>query len=61
MKKVPKYLYVISTTDEYELPLFVADSVAELSKMSGVQPNTISQSICQKRPGYHKIPWEDLD
>lgn len=36
--RVGKKLYMVVTLDKYELPLYVADSVAELSEWSG---NTI--------------------
>lgn len=40
------------TTDKYELPLVVADSVDELAKLLGVKPNSISwQLVYSKRHG----------
>ena len=36
-----RYYWLIVTADEYELPLVVADSVAELAKMTGINPVVI--------------------
>lgn len=36
-----KYVYVKVTSDEYELPIFVADSVKELAQMCGTSVNSI--------------------
>lgn len=52
-----RYLYIMVTSDEYELPMAVADSQAELVKMTGVDPSGLSKSL--KRDGwskYQKIP-----
>lgn len=49
MKKKPKFLYMEVTRDKYELPVAVADSPAELSKMVGTKATTISQQICIKK------------
>lgn len=57
-----KYLYIMTTRDEFELPLAVADSTKELSQMTGVAVNTIRQlmSPCNQkdRPhsGFYKVP-----
>lgn len=57
-KKI-KYLYVVTTHDEYELPISVADSVKELSVMTGIPVNTIAVSISLGRPYYYKIDVSD--
>lgn len=54
-----KYLYVVTTQDEYELPIAVGDSVQEVSKMTGIPPKTISTSISLGRPYYYKIDVSD--
>lgn len=44
-------IYIATTPDEYELPLFVADSAAELARMCGYNPQHIYVAINnQKRP-----------
>ena len=58
-----KYLYMELTTDEYELPLCVADSVAELARLRGVSENSVysalSRSEKEKRwSKYGKVPTE---
>lgn len=60
-RKTIKNLYLITTHDEYEFPLFVADSIKELSEMSGVKPQTIAQSIAQGRKGYYRVNVENED
>lgn len=36
-----RYYWMIVTRDKYELPLVVAESVAELAKMTGINPVVI--------------------
>ena len=57
--KTIKYLYVVTTHDEFEIPIAVADSVKELAVMTGIQPKTISISISLGRPYYYKIDVSD--
>lgn len=47
----PDYVYMAVTKDEYELPIAVADSGPELSRMLGLKDNTVTQQIwhCAKR------------
>lgn len=40
-----KTVYMKVTMDEFELPVAVADSVAELAKMVGVKPNAIYHAL----------------
>nr|DAN89962.1 MAG TPA: Protein of unknown function (DUF1580) [Bacteriophage sp.] len=40
-----KYVYVAYSKDKYKLPVFVADSVKELSIVMGISENTISSVI----------------
>lgn len=44
-------LYMATTTDKYELPLFVADSSAELSRKFGINVNTIRTNISRNLKG----------
>ena len=57
-------LYIAVTKDKYELPVAVADSVGELSQMTGATKNSILSCISHgKRDGrhsqYHKVVDED--
>jgi hypothetical protein len=53
MELVPDYVYMMVTKDKYELPIAVADSVSELSKITGYKRQTISETMCRKNPAYH--------
>lgn len=44
-------LYMAVTPDEYELPLYVSDTAAELARHYGLKPNTVSTSISQNKNG----------
>lgn len=60
-----KYYWLAVTTDEYELPLAVADTARELGNMMGLSHNTIE--VCayrgisgsQKGRRYIKVPREE--
>lgn len=47
-------LYMGVTPDKYELPLFVADSLKELSKMSGFDYDSIRHRISKRSSGRNK-------
>lgn len=47
-------LYMKVTTDEFELPIYYADSVRELAKMCGVKSERILDSIRNKPNKYKK-------
>lgn len=53
-KKIKK-LYVATTKDKYELPIAVADSVAELAEILGMRPETISFYLSSGRPGFYRV------
>ena len=42
-------LYMKVTNDEYELPLAVADSIADLARMTGVKPESLYSIISEDR------------
>lgn len=42
-------MYMLISHDKYELPLAVADTINELAKMLGKNPNTISSIMCHAR------------
>lgn len=44
-------LYLAVTPDEYELPLYVAESVEELSYKYGLTPNNIRSKISKNQSG----------
>ena len=46
-----KKLYLAVTPDEFELPLFVADTAKELGDHYGVTANVISSSISHQKNG----------
>ena len=41
MKRKPQYVWLLITTDKYELPLAIADTAVELAGMLGVSPHSI--------------------
>ena len=60
-------LYMGVTPDKYELPLFVADSLKELSKMSGFDYDSIRHRISKNSSGrnrgikFIRIEFEEKD
>lgn len=59
-------LYMLLTSDEYELPIAVADTVVELARLTGSDERTISSGISRhkKRGGFckwRKVEVEDDD
>lgn len=61
-----KYVYVAYSRDKYKLPLYVADSVQELSAMTGIKKQTISSLISRanrlkKECCYMKVDISDTD
>ena len=52
-------LYIKCTTDKYELPIAVADSCNELSRMLGLSLNSVYSMISKEISGFHKIEVED--
>lgn len=54
-----KKLYVRTTTDEYELPIAVADSAGELAEMLGTTKAGIFSSIAHKCKGWYRLELEE--
>lgn len=53
MKK-EKYVWLLVTADEYELPLYVAETVSELADFVGLAPSTIRSAISHaKKKGFN--------
>ena len=48
-------LYVKCTTDEYQLPEIIADSVQELSRKTGRSAGSIATMISKGYPGWYKV------
>ena len=46
-------VYMLTTTDIYELPVAVADSVYELAHMTGTPLETVIKGIDRARRGAH--------
>ena len=51
MEEADMFLWLMITTDKYELPLIVADSPRELAKLAGVSYQNIKTSIYLKNKG----------
>lgn len=50
-------VYMKVTKDEYELPVAIADSIAELAKMLGVTRQHIYDSMRHAKQRGHKTPY----
>ena len=66
--KTPKYLYVATTRDKYELPIAVADSTRELAEMLGLPVKTVRmymspsfQEDSNRHTGFYKVFVGDLE
>lgn len=53
-------LYLKTTNDQYELPLFVADNPKELAEMVGTTTNSVKSAISHKCAGWHRVEIDDL-
>lgn len=49
MEKGIQYIWMKVTNDEYELPLAVADSSFELSKILGLSRNAVNEIVCRAK------------
>lgn len=47
-------LYLWVSKDEFELPLYVSDSLSELATVTNTRKNTISSIICKHKKGIIK-------
>ncbi len=54
-------IYLRTTLDELELPIAVAGSVSELSRLTGTSEGTIRSSISHHNRGWHRILVEEED
>lgn len=66
-KEIIHHLLILLTDDEYELHLYVAETAEELSRITGVNVNTIRSSVSHVRSGrnkssiYQKVEWSEGD
>lgn len=56
--KRTKVLYMRVTKDKYELPIFVCDSVKELSQKTGYPTYSIHTMLTRKRKGWARVEIE---
>lgn len=57
-----KKLWMKVTNDEYELPLAVAESAAELARMTGIKPESLYSIISRERHGKkHTYSYREVD
>ena len=59
-----RYLWLYVTKDEYELPIAVGSSAADLAKQIGRHPGSIKSSIYhaakkRQKSCYIKVPYEE--
>ena len=53
----PKYLYMMVTKDEYELPMMVEDSPVKLAQCAGVKPGSVRHAIWFRTAKGIKTRW----
>ena len=64
-KVMSNYLYMVVTSDEYELPLMVCDSARELAEKTGTTKNNVISCIYKQEHGkiknsrYRRVRNED--
>lgn len=46
-----KYLWMVVDADEYELPIFVADTAREVGEKFGIKTNSVIDAVSKKRNG----------
>lgn len=60
MTNINEYIYMKVTKDKFELPLEIADSAIEMSKITGLEPATIYKNVYRneklnKRSGFVRV------
>ena len=50
-----KYIYIATTYDKYELPVAVADTVKELSELTGANKKSIANRVSDGRSHYYRV------
>ena len=51
----PKYIYIATTYDKYELPIAVADTVKELSELTGANKKSIANRVSDGRSHFYRV------
>lgn len=54
-------VYMEVTKDELELPVAVADTIAELARMTGTRANNISSSMSHARKNGWQCPYIEVE
>ena len=57
--KRKKFLYMVTTRDDLELPIIVEDNMVDIAKKLGMQKASVSSCFSHKYNGYHKIELEE--
>lgn len=52
-------LYVKTTDDELELPLYIEDSYHKLAAKTGLKPKSVANMCCTEKGGYYKVKIKD--
>ena len=50
-----KYIYIATTYDKYELPIAVADTVKELSELTGANKKSIANRVLDGRSHFYRV------
>lgn len=50
-----KYIYIATTYDKYELPIAVADTVKELSELTGANKKSIANRVSDGRSHFYRV------
>ena len=50
-----KYIYIATTFDKYELPIAVADTVKELSELTGANKKSIANRVSDGRSHFYRV------
>lgn len=50
-----KYIYIATTFDKYELPVAVADTVKELSELTGANKKSIANRVSDGRSHFYRV------
>ena len=55
-----QYVYMRTTTDEFELPVAVADTAKELAENIGTSVNVVYSSLSHNHKGWAKVDIEEV-
>ena len=54
-------VYMVVTTDEYELPVAIGDTMTELARVANMKVRTIQSGFHNRRKKYIKVDIGDLN